>query len=127
MSLEQFAQEHENAIYSLVDFLLTRCPDRFDPDMNRHVEAVEVSFRRYHQHRPGDVSQERERIFRDSLGHNYTLAQCSALIAFAHAVTRICENDGNEALRASVEAIWQKLRQSYEWFFRVPFPDQADV
>jgi hypothetical protein len=123
--LELMVRNHEKAIFLLVDFLMMRCPDRYDAEMDRHVEAVKESFQQLRVANPRLCSElRRDMLLTHALGHNYAIAQCSTLLAFAHQVTRLNDQFHFSALDEPIESLWRRVERTFDQFFSSPFPKE---
>lgn len=116
----ELAEKHTNAILGLMSYVANRCPRQFDHDMEERFLAIA---------RPPSSDQTNPSLDRsidasiayqftdDAAGRNYTIAQASALLAFANAVAVLVERHNIELLREPQERLWQRLASTYSDFF----------
>ena len=122
---ESSAEAHINSIYSWMEYLMARCPDRYDEEMEGYAKRVLDSFEKFRSSiAQGSLLEPIDRASNDALGRNYAIAQCSVLLLFANSISAICR-DQNIPLVASLrDKLWSDLERTYSAFFGSPSGDR---
>ena len=111
------AQHHEDAIHQLVEHLFRCCFDRFDDDMDKAVQGVIESFRRYRAHGPAYQYPE-DLLDDDALSRNFMVAQQAILLLFANQITILSQQPAGALLKDPIQQLWQSMRGKLCSFFR---------
>ena len=114
--LPDATQHHEDSIYELMQYLMARCPDYYDQEMEEYVQKVLRSFRDINPGppRPGDL------LFVDALGRNYTHCPVFHSAALFNAVAGLARKGETAALTPLLERLWSDMALTYAAFFGEP-------
>jgi hypothetical protein len=95
MTSEAFAQSHVDSLYSLIDYVIERCPHRLDDEMQRRFDSLLRSFESFASSRAEDPPTASERLEADHLGRNYLIAHTAILQSWINRL-RVSTNQGRE-------------------------------
>ncbi len=119
------AQQHVDTIFTAMQYVAARCPQQYDHDMELRFREILKSFDRYRGGKALVYPDPSDAFFDDTLGRNYLVLQCGALLAFANSVQALALQAGSGKLQGVVERLWAELEAAYRKFFgEPPAPEQ---
>jgi hypothetical protein len=121
------AQIHVNAIHDFMGYVLQRCPQACDQEMESRFNAAIQSFECYEDGKDPDPPEAWEVITEASIGRNYTIAHAFLLQSFVNAVRTLSIRKNDADLRHELEALDTRVKQNFENFFAEPFATIADI
>ena len=108
------AQEHLDTMYSVIAYLIQRCPTAYDDEMDERFQEMLQSFARLTD--PSlEKEKNQERLFHDSLGQNYTTALCGLLMRFSNKVIHLSVS--NPQLATCTHELRQHMEDLQNQFF----------
>lgn len=111
------AARHLDLIYELMEFVGHQCPQHFDYEMDQRFAELLSSFNMLYDSERLPERGLRERRFSASLRHNYTVAQCSTLLAFANSVAVLAAHTETPELLGALRGLWVELARAHRAFF----------
>jgi hypothetical protein len=122
LDAQQERQTHTDAIFDLIGYVLERCPDSFDGEMQGRFDRLIGSFQRAVAVETDDNSPDPSDVINEvHVGRNYLIAHAAILQSFVNATRRIAQDSGHDELKREVEKLDRSVERNFENFFAEPF------